>query len=528
MRSLKTRAKYIKVFFIMIFLLLSIKLYFLQVMPIEQVTSNYMNHQTEVISDMKYMIFDTKGKDLNNYNKEYLVVIDSKPFKLNNYGEALQGLLTFNFIMKEEIIDFSFDDIMKAPHGKNYYNVSKETFDKVNNIKNVKGVYTYIYDKRDSKEAWSIDGMFSNLDKIEAREGSLDYMIKKEIENNEFPKVNFYRDDNTVYTEKKLVDDKENKNIKLTIDKELQTKIKKVTLNKKYEKYENIGVILLESKSGKIRALTQKDESEANINLGMEGIGYEPGSIFKLLSYGIALEEGVITPETAYKCKGQKCKNVFHGNISSKKALVESCNDIFGYIGHEIGSEVLLDYSKKLGMFERVLNIDSKNKSEAKGTYMKEDAGVDNLAIGQSMTVTPIQITGAINTFINDGVYIKPSIVEGLMDSDGKMIKEITNEKKMVFSKLTSDMVKDGMKDVVLYGTGNLAKVKDKDIYGKTGSGTFQDETHCWFTGAFEVNGVEYTMSIVVPNVKEEKGKVVGGSTIAAPIFSDIVKELEK
>ncbi|MGL4850298.1 MAG: penicillin-binding transpeptidase domain-containing protein, partial [Clostridium sp.] len=172
MRSLKTRAKYIRIFFIIIFLMLSIRLYFLQVMPTEQVTSNYMNHQTEVISDMKYMLFDTKGKDLNNYNKEYLVVIDSKPFKLNNYGEALQGLLTFNFIMKEEIENFSFDDIMKAPHGKNYYNVSKETFDKVNNIKNVKGVYTYIYDKRDSKEAWSIDGMFSNLDGMEATEGS--------------------------------------------------------------------------------------------------------------------------------------------------------------------------------------------------------------------------------------------------------------------------------------------------------------------------------------------------------------------
>ncbi|MGL4850973.1 MAG: penicillin-binding transpeptidase domain-containing protein, partial [Clostridium sp.] len=367
-----------------------------------------------------------------------------------------------------------------------------------------------------------------NLDGMEATEGSLDYMIKSEIENNEFPKVNFYRDDNTVYTNKKLVQNEKNKNIKLTVDKELQTKIKKVTLDKKYEKYENIGVILLESKNGKIRSLTQKDESEANINLGMEGIGYEPGSIFKLITYGIALEEGVITPETAYTCRGKKCKNVFHGNISSKKALVESCNDIFGYIGGELGSEVVLDYSRKLGMFERVLNIDSKNKSEAKGTYMKEDAGVDNLAIGQSMTVTPIQITGAINTFVNDGIYIKPSIVEGITDSEGNVIQEMKSESKMIFSKLTSDMVKDGMKDVVLYGTGELAKVNGKEVYGKTGSGTFQNETHCWFTGAFEIDGVKYTMSVVVPNVEEEKGKVVGGSTVAAPIFSDIVKELEK
>ncbi|MGL5646267.1 MAG: penicillin-binding transpeptidase domain-containing protein [Clostridium sp.] len=528
MRNLRKRAKSMRILFIIIFLGLSVRLYFLQVMPTEQVTANYMNHQTEVISDMKYMLFDTKGKDLNNYNKEYLVVIDSKPFKLNNYGEALQGLLTFNFIMKEEINDFSFDDIMKAPHGKNYYNVSKETFDKVNSIKNVKGVYTYIYDKRDNKEAWSIDGMFSNLDKTEAKEGTLDYIIKKEIEQNEFPKVNFYRDDNTVYTSKSLVDIERNKNIKLTIDKEIQNKIKEVTVDKKYEKYENIGVVLVESKSGKIRGFTQKDESQPNINLGMEGIGYEPGSISKLITYGIALEEGIITPETAYMCRGKKCKNIFHGNISSKKALIESCNDIFGYIGHEIGIETVLNYSKELGMFERVLNIDSKNKSEAKGTYMKENAGVDNLAIGQSMTVTPVQITGAINTFFNDGVYVKPTILEGITDSEGKVIEESKKESKMIFSKLTSDMVKSGMKDVVLYGTGDLARVQGKTIYGKTGSGTFQDKTHCWFTGAFEIEGIEYTMNVVVPNVTEEEGKIVGGSTVAAPIFSDVVKALVK
>ncbi|WP_288478890.1 penicillin-binding transpeptidase domain-containing protein [uncultured Clostridium sp.] len=515
-------------FFIVIFFMLSVRLYFLQVMPTEKVQANYTNHQTELISDMKYMLLDTNGKDLNNYNKDYVIVIDSKPFKLNNYGEALQGLLAFNFIMKEEISTFSFNDIMKVPHGKSYYKVSKETFDKVKEIKNVKGVYTYIYDKKDTKDAWSIDGMFSNLDKVEAKENTLDYNLQSQIKDNELPSVNFYRDSNTVYSSKGLVENEKNKNIKLTIDKEIDEKIKKVLLDEKYSKYDNISVMLLETETGKIRAMNQKDESYPNINLGMEGIGYEPGSIYKLLTYGAALEEGVITPNTMFKCKLKKCKNTYHGNISAKNALIKSCNDAFGEIGEQIGSKKLIEYAKKLGLYSRVLNIESKNKKEAVGTFKEEDAGIDNLAIGQSMTVAPIQMIGAINTFLNNGVYVKPQIVENILDSNEKNVTEYKIDKKIVFSNLTSSMVKEGMKDVVLYGTGEKAKVDGKTIYGKTGSGTFLDKTHCWFIGGFELNGKSYTMNILVPNVPEDGENSIGGGTVAAPIFSHIVSELSK
>lgn len=523
---IKKRAKGLRIIFVFVFFALAIRLYFLQIRPSEKVTANYTNHQTEIISDMNYMLFDKNLKDLNNYNKDYVVVIDSKPFKLNNYGEALQGLLAFNFIMKEEVSDFSFDQIMKVPYGKNYYNVSKETFDKVNNIKNVKGVYTYIYDRKDNKEAWSIDGMFSNLDKIEAKENSFDYLLKKEIENNKLPKVNFYRDENTVYSSSSLVNVEENKNIQLTIDKEMQNKVKSTILDKKYENFNNIGVLIMESKTGKIRTITQKDDSSPNINLGMEGIGFEPGSVFKLITYAAALEEGVITPDTTYKCRMRKCKEVNHGKISVKNALNESCNDVFADIGEQIGIEKLLKYAKNLGMYERILGIESENKTEAKGGYRKEDAGVDNIAIGQSMTATPIQMVGAVNTFLNNGVYIKPNIIEGILDSDANIVKEFKEKGEIVFSSLTSGMVKDGMKDVVLYGTGKKAAVDGKNIYGKTGSGTFLENTHCWIVGGFNMDGVDYTMSILVPDVEEDGKNKISGGTIAAPIFGDVVKGL--
>ena len=71
-------------------------------------------------------------------------------------------------------------------------------------------------------------------------------------------------------------------------------KIRNVLKSDEFNNLDNVGVVLLESKSGKIRAMVQKDESEANINLGIGQLGFEPGSIFKILTEAIALNEGLI------------------------------------------------------------------------------------------------------------------------------------------------------------------------------------------------------------------------------------------
>ena len=118
--------------FLTLMIVLSIRLFFLQVYPNEKVTSKYQNHQTETISDCKYMLLDTNGKDLMKYNKKYYLVIDKKPFSLNNYEETLEGLMALNFIMQNENQDFNFSDIMKS-NGKTYFHISEETYNKINN-----------------------------------------------------------------------------------------------------------------------------------------------------------------------------------------------------------------------------------------------------------------------------------------------------------------------------------------------------------------------------------------------------------
>ena len=68
--------------------------------PTSTVQGELENHQVEYTSDKNYKIFDTNGESLINYKNKYVMVLDTKPFKLNNYEETLQDLLALNFIMK--------------------------------------------------------------------------------------------------------------------------------------------------------------------------------------------------------------------------------------------------------------------------------------------------------------------------------------------------------------------------------------------------------------------------------------------
>ena len=147
-------------FFLTILILLGVRLVFLQLYPTEKVVAQYENHQSEQISDSKYEILDTNGNSLMKYNNKYVLVIDSKPFSLNNYEETLKDLMALNFIMKGEDDKFNFTDIMKS-NGKVYYKISEDTYKKINSLKDIKGIYTYVYSEVDRKKAWMVSSFLS-------------------------------------------------------------------------------------------------------------------------------------------------------------------------------------------------------------------------------------------------------------------------------------------------------------------------------------------------------------------------------
>lgn len=510
--------------FIIVLILLGARIYFLQVHPVSDVLNNYTNEQVEVTSDNSFNVYDKNMVDLCDYNKKYIIVIDKKPFSLNNYENTLEELIAFNFIMKNESDEFNFTDIMKND-GKTYFEVSKETFDKVNKLKNIKGVYSYERSEIEKNFAWNNGNMFQSIaDNDDYVSGSLQYNIHEIIKDNQKRYKNFYIDDDAKYEgSSELVPD-DNKNIMLTVDNNIENKIKDILKDDKYSNEKNIGVTIMESATGKVCAMVQKDDSMANVNLCMEGGGYEPGSIFKVITLASALEEGKITMNDEFVCRGNICKEGAHGRLNVYNAFVKSCNDIFAEVGAKVSYDKIIYYAKECGLFKRTFDM----QGETLGNLPKEEDGINNISIGQCITASPVQMLGAVNTVINNGVYVKPYIVDKVLDKDGNTVFEYNAEKRNVFSKTTALQVKRAMREVVVSGTGKKANIDGLTIAGKTGSATSGDglSTHCWFVGFFEQNQKTYSMIVCVPDVDDALNENVGGGDIAAPIFKDIVSNI--
>lgn len=529
------RITIISYIFIFIFILLSIRLYFLQVRPTQIVQGDLENHQTELISKIKYSILDTNGKNMLNYNKKYVMVLDTKPFRLNNYEETLEDLLALNFIMKSEDSKFNYTDIMKED-GKIYYNITEETYNKLNNLDNIKGIYCYKYDDLDLKEGWRIENFIASIDEESESEGSFQETIKNYIKDNSYPTISFNLDDKSIYDDGSINVGTENKNLKLTIDSQWESKIREVLLREEYDFLSNVGVVLLESRTGKVKAMVQKDETAANVNLGIGNLGYEPGSIFKLITESIALEEGLIDTSDVFNCTGEICtkagQSYAHGPLTVEEAIQVSCNDVFAKIGAKIGYEKMIEYTSNLGFYNKILGLSGKNKEEAEGVKPTYSDGISNFSIGQCITVTPVQIAGAINAIVNDGVYIKPQLVEEILDNDDNVLEKINGEEKRIFSTTTSKIVQSSMYDVIWKGTGYEAKVDGISQGGKTGTSTGEGgaTNHGWFAGFFEMNGEKYTLVVIAPNIGEKHpdGRELGGGNTGAPIYRDIINIIMK
>ena len=125
--------------------------------------------------------------------------------------------------------------------------------------------------------------------------------IYNKTKNNEFTKIRFVKGVDGEISEGKIIEPENNVNVRLTLDKEIQDSVEDILHEEKYKKYKQIGVVLMESSTGKIRAMAQKDDNVYNANLGMPGTnGAFPGSIFKVIVDEAGLDMNLIDNNKIY------------------------------------------------------------------------------------------------------------------------------------------------------------------------------------------------------------------------------------
>ena len=248
-------------------------------------------------------------------------------------------------------------------------------------------------------------------------------------------------------------------NIVLTIDSNIQRFVEKA-LDDAYLKYQALGgacVLVTNPNTGEILAMATRptfdlnsprvlstDQSEpATLEQLQERWrnkvvvdAYEPGSVFKLITCSIALEEKVTNLTDPYFCPGylvvggQKIhcfKTTGHGASNLLKGTVDSCNPVYMQVASKIGKDTMFKYFKSFG-FRETTGFDL--PGEAVGSYWNynnyNETELATSSFGQGFTVTPLQMATAVGALVNGGYLYKPFIVKEIVDSEGNRVESTT------------------------------------------------------------------------------------------------------
>lgn len=207
---------------------------------------------------------------------------------------------------------------------------------------------------------------------------------------------------------------------------------------------------------------------------------YEPGSVFKIFTAAVAMEENLISEKSSFTCNyvytvagnPYHCHKVAgHGTQSLSQAISNSCNPAFIQIGQLITPPIFTKYFKAFGLTEKT-GIDL--PGEASSNYhLEKNMGATELAsssFGQTFNITPLHMITLAAASVNGGYLVQPHIVEKTIDSNGKITSVVSaNYKRQVISESTSASMRNLLHYVVENGAKN-GIVAGYNVGGKTGT----------------------------------------------------------
>ena len=273
---------------------------------------------------------------------------------------------------------------------------------------------------------------------------------------------------------------------------------------------------------------------------------YEPGSVFKLITASVALEENITTTDKPgdFVCKGYEefedasrneplritCWTSAHGPLSLRQALEKSCNPSFMQLGARIGATTLYKYYEAFGLFDKT---NSGLYGEQNSIfYDLDDVGPVELAtmsFGQRLNITPLQMATAVCAIANDGVLLQPRIVKQVTNTEtGAVTETPVTEVRQVISKQTADQVKSMMESVVTEGTGKHAAVAGYSVGGKSGtSEPIYTNTDAGYVASFvAISPIEDTQVVVLVTLYDPPASNHQGGTLVAPVVSQMLSEI--
>ena len=343
------------------------------------------------------------------------------------------------------------------------------------------------------------------------------------------------------------------KTVSLTIDSTIQFMVEQELDRAMAENNpDSITAIVMDPKTGEILAMASRPSYNPNRfweypqenwkNRAVAFI-YEPGSTFKAVIAGAALQEAIVTPNQVFFDPGyvmvsgrriQNWSNESYGAVTFTDIVKKSLNTGFAQVGLSLGAEKMMHYTRVFGFGERTgIDLPGEEEGILFSADDMRDSDIATTAIGQSIAVTPLQLVTAMGAIANGGTLMHPYIVREIRYPDGSVYEERTPREIRRVLEPTVDRTLTGLlEQVVASGGGKKAGVKGYRIAGKTGTAQkIRRETAGYLEGRYIASfcgfaPVEDPIFTVLVMIDDPRGGDFYGGQIAAPVASRIFTQL--
>ncbi|MDR1450288.1 MAG: penicillin-binding protein 2 [Propionibacteriaceae bacterium] len=331
----------------------------------------------------------------------------------------------------------------------------------------------------------------------------------------------------------------------LTIDAglqyEVETRLRQVV---DQHKPRSVAAIVMNIKTGEVLAMAAyptfdpNDLAQAdpdNLRNWPVTDAYEPGSVEKVLTFGALLDAGLVTPGSTLEVPGcvfSGGKNICDSDgghatwqLTATGVMALSSNVGSLLFTRQMDKQVLSDYLKSFGLGSASgLGLPGEGSGEVPEASMSDQTR-DQIAFGQGLSLTAIQMASAVGGLVNGGLYVSPTLVKSAVQSDGRAWEIPSQVTRQVISPQASADLLSMMEAVV---TVNHYGIEGYRLAGKTGTAERYDETcACYrgYTGSYiTVGPVEDPEILTYVVVDDPTQNGYYGSQNAVPAALDIMK----
>lgn len=354
-------------------------------------------------------------------------------------------------------------------------------------------------------------------------------------------------------TDREHVEPEDGESLVLTIDRVVQYEVEKI-LSEAREKFnaDTASAIVLEPKTGKILAMASVPQFNPNeygqtedISLFMNpviSLPYESGSVMKPITMAIGIEEGKVSPTTEFVDTGvvqeagysiQNAEGKVYGRSSMTRVLEQSINTGVMYVERLVGHAGFRDSLRRFGFGAKTgIRLPAENSGNLHNLdNLKSTIQFMTASFGQGITVTPLQLAMAYGVLANDGILMKPEIVDRTINREGQAQAIEPEEVRRVLSQDTARQMGEMLRSVVVNGHGKRADVPGYLVGGKTGTaqvaksgskGYDENITIGSFAGYAPINDPRFVVVVKFDNPKD----VQWAESSAAPTFGAIMQFL--